>query len=123
LLSNSGGFARERLDHGKPAFGRAAHQVNPPFPGILARHDVLTQRWKSLGFQLLQDRSKSRRQPLGWYHGQIRSENRLIWAAGILYISILSANTITKLTSISSGNPSLVRGLLEIHDYCNEEIL
>src|SRR5271163_3498792 len=53
------GLARQRLDHGKASFGRATHHVDSPFLGILARDDVLTQGWKSLSFQLFQDRSKS----------------------------------------------------------------
>ena len=75
LLSNSGGLARQRLDHRKPTFGQAAYRVDPPFLGILARHDVLAQRRKSLCFQLLQDRSQCR--SARRYHEERRSENRL----------------------------------------------
>jgi hypothetical protein len=59
LNSNSGGLARQRLDHGKAVFRYAAHPVDPPFFGILARHNMLTQWGKSLGFQFLQDWRKS----------------------------------------------------------------
>src|SRR6266568_4396556 len=59
LVLHSAGLARQRLDHGKPSFGRAAQHVNSPFLGTLTGDDVLTQGWKPLSFQLLQDRSKS----------------------------------------------------------------
>ena len=38
---NSDGLTRQCLDQRKPTFGLAADPIEPPFFGILARHDVL----------------------------------------------------------------------------------
>ena len=40
MLSNSGGFARQDLDHGEALFHHAAHPVDPPLLGVLAYHNV-----------------------------------------------------------------------------------